>query len=118
MQTMTSAAPERSLQQRRAALERANDIRTYRKQVKQDLKAGRKTFFEVLFSEDPRLETMKVVTVLLACPKYGRVKTHRLLADCRISPSKSLSGLTRRQRVEIMARVRRVPVHIVEAEVR
>ena len=39
--TKAIAAPERSLVQRMEALQRANDIRSRRAQLKRDLKAGR-----------------------------------------------------------------------------
>jgi len=39
--TKSSAAPERSLTQRLDALERANEVRTKRAQLKRDLKGGR-----------------------------------------------------------------------------
>ena len=42
------AAPERSLVQRMEALQRANDIRSRRAQLKRDLKAGRQPIHELL----------------------------------------------------------------------
>jgi hypothetical protein len=45
--------------------------------------------------------------MLLAVPKYGRVKTNRILNHCRISPSKTIGGLSERQRTELVALLRR-----------
>ena len=45
--------------------------------------------------------------LLLAVPKYGRVKVNKILAQCRISPSKTLGGLSERQRAELVALMRR-----------
>jgi hypothetical protein len=53
------------------------------------------------------LETMKVFDLLLAAPKYGRVKTNKILVQCRISPSKTMGGLSERQRNEIVSLLRR-----------
>jgi hypothetical protein len=39
-------------------------------------------------------------------PKYGRVKVNKLLIQCRISPSKTLGGLSPRQRHELVANLR------------
>ena len=36
--------------------------------------------------------TAKVFDMLLAVPKYGRVKTNRILNQCRISPSKTIGS--------------------------
>ena len=48
--------------------------------------------------------TAKVFDMLLAVPKYGRVKTNRILNQCRISPSKTIGGLSERQRAELVSR--------------
>jgi hypothetical protein len=107
--TDTAAAPERTLVQRMEALGRANRIRTYRAGLKRDLKAGRVTFIDLLLA-DPLpedLETAKVYALLLHVPKYGRVKAQKTLQQCRISPSKTLGGLTLRQRTELAAMLRR-----------
>ncbi|MDQ6836108.1 MAG: hypothetical protein M3016_07960 [Actinomycetota bacterium] len=101
------AAPERSLMQRMDALQRANDIRTRRAQLKRDLKAGRQPIHELLLRPPDYLQTAKVFDLLLAVPKYGRVKVNKILSQCRISPSKTLGGLSERQRGELVALMRR-----------
>jgi hypothetical protein len=101
------AAPERSLLQRMEALERANHIRSRRAQLKRDLKAGRQPIGELLLHPPDYLQTAKVFDLLLAVPKYGRVKVNKILSQCRISPSKTLGGLSERQRGELVALLRR-----------
>jgi hypothetical protein len=96
------AAPERSQQQRMDALQRANHIRTQRAQLKRDLRAGVVSIDSLLLKPPAFLETAKVVELLLAVPKYGRVKANRVLQQCRISPSKTVGGLSERQRAEIV----------------
>ena len=102
--TMTkhSAAPERSLQQRREALERANQVRTKRAMLKKDLKAGRTSIHQLLAKPPEYVQTAKVFDMLLAVPKYGRVKVNKVLTQCRISPSKTIGGLSERQRDELV----------------
>jgi len=102
-----SAAPERSLNQRMDALARANDIRTARAQLKRDLKAGRTSIHELLENPPDYVETAKVFDMLLAVPKYGRVKVNKILTTCRISPSKTIGGLSERQRAELVTLLRR-----------
>jgi hypothetical protein len=101
------AAPERSLTQRMEALQRANDIRSRRAQLKRDLKAGRQPIHELLLKPPDYLQTAKVFDLLLAVPKYGRVKVNKILSQCRISPSKTLGGLSERQRGELVDLLRR-----------
>ena len=101
------AAPERSLVQRMEALERANEIRTRRAQLKRDLKGGRVKIHDLLLEPPTYVETAKVFDMLLAVPKYGRVKVNRILPHCRISPSKTIGGLSERQRNELVSFLRR-----------
>ena len=101
------AAPERSLDQRMEALKRANDIRTARAKLKKDLKAGRSTIHSILLDPPEYVMTAKVFDMLLAVPKYGRVKVNKILGQCKISPSKTVGGLSERQRRELVALMRR-----------
>ena len=105
--TKHAAAPERSLLQRMDALQRANEIRTRRAQLKRDLKAGRVSIQTLLTKPPEYVETAKVFDMLLAVPKYGRVKVNKILGQCRISPSKTIGGLSERQRAELVAFLRR-----------
>jgi hypothetical protein len=89
------------------ALKRANDIRTRRAQLKRDLKGGRASIDRLLLDPPGYLETAKVFDMLLAVPKYGRVKVNKVLTLCRISPSKTIGGLSERQRTELVALLRR-----------
>lgn len=98
--------PQRSLVQRMDALNRANEVRTKRAQLKRDLKAGRKSVHDLLLEPPELVETMKVADILLATPKYGRVKTDKVLRQSRISPSKTIGGMSERQRTEVVSRLR------------
>jgi hypothetical protein len=102
-----SVAPERSLHQRMDALQRANEIRTRRAQLKRDLKGGRVSIHTLLLDPPEYVLTAKVFDMLLAVPKYGRVKANKVLVQCRISPSKTIGGLSQRQRTELVSQLRR-----------
>ena len=101
--TKTQAqAPLRSLDQRMEALKRANDIRVKRAQLKKDLKIGRVHIEKILGNPPEYVETAKVFDMLMAVPKFGRVKAARFLNQCRISQSKTVGGLSERQRAELI----------------
>jgi hypothetical protein len=102
---MVTVAPDRSVMQRREALERANEVRAARAQLKRDLRARRVRVHDLLLDPPAYLETAKVFDVLLAAPKYGRVKANKTLGRCKISPSKTVGGLSGRQRAELAAMV-------------
>ena len=96
-------APLRSLDQRMDALRRANEIRVRRAQLKKDLKDGRVSIEEILSDPPEYVSTAKVFDMLMAVPKFGRVKAARFLNTCRISQSKTVGGLSERQRAELVA---------------
>ncbi|HEU5244175.1 MAG TPA: integration host factor, actinobacterial type [Gaiellaceae bacterium] len=95
-------APERSLGQRMDALKRANDVRVKRAQLKKDLKDGKVRIEQILGNPPEYVSTAKVIDILMAVPKFGRVKAARFLNTCRISQSKTVGGLSDRQRAELI----------------
>ncbi len=94
--------PERSQQQRMEALRRANDIRSERARLKEALRNGDVAIIDVLSDPPACVATAKVLDLVLAVPKYGRVKANKLLERCRVSSSKTVNGLTPRQRKELL----------------
>src|ERR1700733_2835703 len=100
-------APERALTQRMDALARTNEIRVKRADLKRDLKSGRRSIHSLLLDPPEFVETAKVFDMLLAVPKYGRVKANKILQTCRISPSKTIGGLSDRQRAELVGMLRK-----------
>src|SRR5258708_39909547 len=101
--TKTQAhAPVRSLDQRMDALRRANDVRVRRARVKKDLKDGRVRIEKILHSPPEYVSTAKVIDILMAVPKFCRVKAARFLNTCRIRQSKTGGGLSDRQRTELI----------------
>ena len=89
------------------ALKRANDIRVRRAKLKKDLKDGRVKIEKILEDPPEYVSTAKVFDMLLAVPKFGRVKAARFLNQCRISQSKTVGGLSDRQRAELIGLLNR-----------
>jgi S13-like protein len=103
MSTLTLHPPSREFtarteSQRIEALAIANTVRGARSRLKQDLKAGRQSVIPLLVSPPPWLESMKVADLLLALPKWGRVRVAKALAANEISASKTVGGMSIRQR--------------------
>ena len=77
--TKTQAhAPLRSLDQRMDALKRANDVRVKRAKLKKDLKEGKVRIETILGNPPEYVSTAKVIDILMAVPKFGRVKAGAL----------------------------------------
>ena len=89
------------------ALSRANEIRSKRAQLKRDLKAGKVHVEKLLLDPPDWVLSAKAFDMILAVPKYGRVKANKILNVCRISPSKTIGGLSERQRAELVSMLRR-----------
>jgi hypothetical protein len=118
MEAAVQAAPVRTDDQRMDALKKANGVRSRRAQFKRQMKAtgrGEKGVAEAradaadLVTTVPGwAATMKALEVLMSIPKVGRVKANRMLNQCRISPSKTLGGMSDRQRAELVGQIRRL----------
>lgn len=103
---MTPRTPERTLEQRQEALDKANATRIARSKLKLDLKAGRQSIDALILNPPEFLETAKVAEIMLAAPRWGTVKVETALRRCGVSPSKTFGGLTDRQRMETVRLIR------------
>jgi hypothetical protein len=101
------SAPGRTREQRLCALARANEIRSARARLKQDLASGRIELAQLLIQPPEFATTAKVLDLLVSLPRVGQVKASRMLAHARIAPTKTLGGLTDRQRTELLQLTRR-----------
>lgn len=100
--TMHRQAPDRSLEQRQAALSRAQEVRRRRAALRRDLRAGRADVAGLIASPPDWLESMKVYDLLLTLPWWGRVKATKALRAVHVSPTRTLGGLSTRQRAELI----------------
>ena len=94
--------PQRSAEQRRAALAQANQVRVQRAALKAALKQGRCSPATLITEPPDYLASAKVLELIIALPGYGPAKAARLLGRCRISQTKTVAGLSQRQRRELV----------------
>jgi hypothetical protein len=92
----------RSHEQRRQALARANAVRIARAKLKKDLAAGHADLAPLIVDPPEFAASAKVVDLLVSLPKIGQVRAHQILNHARIAPTKTLGGLTSRQRGELL----------------
>lgn len=102
MRAVDLTPPERTITQRERALERADEVRLARAQLKRDIRARRLSAAAVLREPPEYLDTMKVWDLLMAAPRVGRVKVNKALTHCRIYQGKTIGGLSERQRGELV----------------
>jgi hypothetical protein len=93
---------DRTIEQRMAALEKANAIRFYRVTIREGLKAGRIHIVDLIATPkdklDPRLHSLRVHHVLRWAPRLDKTGADRLHHKAQISYTKTLGGMTDRQR--------------------
>lgn len=84
----------------------AAEARRVRAEIKELLKMGTLSLSELLDRSDNEkiLAKMKVLSVLEALPKLGKVKARRTMDEVGISESRRLRGLGSQQRAELVAR--------------
>lgn len=97
----------RTVDQRREALVKANCTRTARAGLKEELKLGSKRGADVIEHPPAFILKMKVYDLLLAIPQVGKVKANKTLGACSISATKTIGGLSMRQRQELARYLRR-----------
>ena len=92
--------PKLTDEQRRAALEKAAEARRVRAEIKQLLKTGSLTLPDVFerSESDELVAGTKIEAILISMPGLGKIKAKRLMEEHRISTSRRIRGLSRRQR--------------------
>lgn len=92
--------PTLSDEQRRAALEKAAEIRRARAELKEQLKSGQTTLPKVLdrAATDDMVSKLRVSALLQALPGIGRVKAMQIMDRLKISESRRLRGLGNQQK--------------------
>ncbi len=86
-----------------AALDRANDVRLARAQLKQRVRTGGLGAADVVLASPWQTRTMSVEDLLMSQRGWGRVRARRLLLSLAVPENKQIGTLTERQRVAIAA---------------
>jgi hypothetical protein len=92
------ALPQLTDEQRKAALEKAAAARHARAELREKIKKGEVSLEEVLNSDDPIANRMKVTALIESLPGYGKAKAAKIMEDLGISSSRRVKGLGARQR--------------------
>lgn len=96
--------PERTPEQRQAALEKAAEARRVRSDIKNRLKMGTITLSELIekADEDEIVAKIQVLAVLESLPGVGKVTARRTIEQLGIAESRRLSGLGPQQRKSLL----------------
>ena len=88
------------------ALQRANEVRLARAELKRRVTQGHLTAVDVILGRPWEAESMAVSELLMSQHRWGHTRARRFLATVPISETKTLGSMTERQRsslVELLA---------------
>lgn len=97
--------PQLTLEEKKQALKKAQQVRSQRAKIRQDLKAGRTGIREVLEQTDSDvIAKMRVAYLLESLPRIGKVRTKKIMNEIGIDETRRVQGLGSRQRQALIER--------------
>jgi hypothetical protein len=96
------ALPELTDEQRKQALEKAAAARHARAELRENIKSGKVTVEQVLNSDDPIAQRLKVSALIESLPGYGKAKAAKIMDELGISSTRRVKGLGARQREQLL----------------
>jgi hypothetical protein len=96
--SMTASATIARAPQHLQALERANQVRLARAELKRSVAAGSMTAAEIVLACPPEAEGMAICDLLMSQRRWGRTRCRKFLATIPLSENKSIGSMTDRQR--------------------
>jgi hypothetical protein len=96
MSAISTIAPARPQHMR--ALERANEVRLARAELKRRVAFGKTDVAEVIVYCPWEAHSMAVADLLMSQRRWGRTRCRKLLAQLPISENKTVGSMTTRQR--------------------
>ena len=100
---MATNIPQLSDAERKAALEKAAAARHARAELRESIKSGKVSLKEVLDSDDPIAQRLKVSALIESLPGYGKAKAAKVMGELGISDTRRVKGLGARQREQLLA---------------
>jgi hypothetical protein len=100
------ALPKLSLDEKKKALKKAQEVRSQRAKIRQNLKNGKTTIREVLANiNDDIVARMRVAYLLESLPRIGKIKTRKIMSDIGIDETRRIQGLGNRQKQALIERL-------------
>lgn len=98
------ALPVLSLDEKKEALQKAQQMRKKRSELRNALKKGEISLADVLFSDDEVTSRMRVSYLLRSLPRIGKVKAQKIMQEIGIDEARRIQGLGKRQKEALIAR--------------
>jgi hypothetical protein len=85
------------------ALQRANEVRLARAELKRRIAAGSTCVSEVILGSSWEVESMAVAELLMSQRRWGHARARRFLATVPMTETKTIGSMTERQRLSLAA---------------
>jgi len=100
------AIPQLSPEERSKALQKAQQIRSKRMEVRKELKAGKLTIEQILAEPENEIYAkMRVKYLLESLPQIGKITTVKIMDEIGIDEARRVQGLGTRQRAQLLERL-------------
>ena len=98
--------PQLTAEQRKKALEKAQQIRSQRMEVRKQLKSGQLTLAEILNDADNEIYAkMRVKYLLESLPQIGKITAAKLMDEIGIDEARRVQGLGTRQKTQLLEKL-------------
>jgi hypothetical protein len=85
------------------ALQRANEVRLARAELKRRINEGETTAASVILNPPWEAESMAVAELLMSQRRWGHTRARRFLAGVPMTETKTIGSMTERQRLSLAA---------------
>ncbi len=92
------------------ALERANEVRLARAELKRRVADGDARVADVVLTSPWEARSMAVADLLMSQRRWGRTRARRFLAGIPMSETKTIGSMTERQRLRVCEQLDELPV--------
>ena len=100
------AIPKLSPEERSKALQKAQQIRSQRMEVRKQLKAGKLSLASVLnAAENEVYAKMRVKYLLESLPQVGKITAAKIMEEIGIDDARRVQGLGSRQKTQLLERL-------------
>jgi hypothetical protein len=100
--------PVLTLKEKKSALEKAQKMRSERKEIREKLKTGNLSLVEVLTQDtDEVMGKMRVAYLLASLPRVGKTTAKKVMEEIGIDESRRVQGLGKRQKEALLSRFQR-----------
>lgn len=92
-----STPPKLTVEQRRAALEKAAASRKIRATFKNEVKLRQRNWTDAFSATDVAIRKMRIKELLLSLPGFGEIRANSVMERAGISPTRRVQGVGKSQ---------------------